>query len=683
MNKLMLATICMNYVFILQAQQIDTLKILDEVVVIGQYSPQSLKKSVYKVRTINSQQILMRGANDLIGVLNNELGIRFSTDNTLGETDISIMGMNGQNVKILLDGIPLIDRGATKQSLTQIDINNIQRIEIVEGPMSVLYGTDALAGVINIITKKNSGSKKKFSIHARVQEESMGKQYSPFANAGIHNENIGINRKHNKWNASASISRNIFGGFSENQIDSRVQISKPKSQYLFSGTTGFKTTQINTWYRLDALQEQIVAAGAINPNNYRAKDQYYITNRFTHQFQSDWIIHRKLHLSASASYQDYARKTETFIKDFTNGLNIPSTRTGEWDITTFKTIFFRNTLQWSAYEKFKLQPGIEIKSDRTKGERVSGSPIMNDYSLFVSAEIKPIKAIQLRPGLRISKNNLYLNPPAVYSLNTKFSVQENLDIRFSYARGYRAPILRELYFYFFDANHSIMGNPNLKAELSDSYIGAINWQIKNTDLKKINSAVSFFYNQFSNRIALAMGTENIYTYINIDQFKTKGATIENSFSNRNLKVLLGISYIGRYNFYANDINYKVLELPAFVWSPEINSSIIYQVKAIKAQVGIFYKYTGATPTYQLTKNPITAQSDVQLTKMNGFHWADISISKKIPKYFTIQTGVKNVFDVMRVNNTTSTGNSHSSGGPVLTGFGRSFFIGLQFEWARS
>ena len=64
------------------------------------------------------------------------------------------MGMSGNNVKILLDGIPLIDRGATKQSLSQLDVNSIERVEIVEGPMSVVYGTDALAGVINIITKR-------------------------------------------------------------------------------------------------------------------------------------------------------------------------------------------------------------------------------------------------------------------------------------------------------------------------------------------------------------------------------------------------------------------------------------------------------------------------------------------------------------------------------------------------
>lgn len=145
---------------------------LQEVVVTGQYQPQSLRKSVYQVRTISADRISRQGATNLTGVLNNELGIRFSNDRTLGTTDIELMGMSGRNVKILLDGVPMVDRGDTRESLNQINVHSIERIEIVEGPMSVSYGSDALAGVINIITKK--GGKSRLSITAGVQEESAG-----------------------------------------------------------------------------------------------------------------------------------------------------------------------------------------------------------------------------------------------------------------------------------------------------------------------------------------------------------------------------------------------------------------------------------------------------------------------------------------------------------------------------
>lgn len=135
--------------------QIDTTsKILDELVVTGQYRPQSLKNSVYKVNVIKSQRILLSGATNIQQVLFNQLGLSFSNDNTLGTSDIQIMGMSGRNVKILLDGVPLVDRGDTRESLNQVDLNTIDRIEMVEGPMSVSYGSDALAGVVNLISKR-------------------------------------------------------------------------------------------------------------------------------------------------------------------------------------------------------------------------------------------------------------------------------------------------------------------------------------------------------------------------------------------------------------------------------------------------------------------------------------------------------------------------------------------------
>src|SRR5690606_16454968 len=136
----------------LSLRENDSLQVntLEEVVVTGQYEPKSIRNSVFKIRTISSEQIQLRGSVTVENILNTQLGVRFFNDLVLGESDIELMGMSGQNVKVLIDGVPLLDRGESRQSLSQVDVNNIDRIEIVEGPMSVSYGTDALAGVINI-----------------------------------------------------------------------------------------------------------------------------------------------------------------------------------------------------------------------------------------------------------------------------------------------------------------------------------------------------------------------------------------------------------------------------------------------------------------------------------------------------------------------------------------------------
>src|SRR5690606_30202757 len=134
---------------------------LETVVVTGSFEPQSARQSVYQVRTIGAEVIQNRAPSNVQEILSTELGIRFSQDNALGSSNMELLGMSGQNVKILIDGIPMVGRQGTSNeiNINQIDINRIGRVEIVEGPMSVVYGADALAGVINIITKADDAQK--------------------------------------------------------------------------------------------------------------------------------------------------------------------------------------------------------------------------------------------------------------------------------------------------------------------------------------------------------------------------------------------------------------------------------------------------------------------------------------------------------------------------------------------
>ena len=269
------------------------------------------------------------------------------------------------------------------------------------------------------------------------------------------------------------------------------------------------------------------------------------------------------------------------------------------------------------------------------------------------------------------------------SLNVKITLDEKTDLRLSYARGFRAPILRELYFYYFDANHSIQGNTDLKAESSNSYHASVTRQFTTSENLKFSSALSGFYNQFKNRIALAAVSSDIYSYINIEKFRTTGGTLENNFSWKNLSATLGFSYIGRYNLYAEDKSFQHESLPKFVWSPEVSSNIIFRIPKLGAEAGFFYKFTGKQPSYTLGFNQ-SGQTDVFLMNTESYHWADISLSKNLFKYFTIQGGVKNLFDVVRLENTIAdTGSTHGSGGPILTAYGRSFFLGLNFQWTKN
>lgn len=653
-------------------------KTLNEVIVTGQHKPQSVKNSVYQVRVVNQERIRLSGATNVQQVLNNQLGFRFFNDNTLGTTDIEVMGMSGRNVKILLDGIPLADRGDTRESLNQVDINSIERIEIVEGPMSVVYGSDALAGVINLITKKPG--KESLSISGRSQEESAGEEYHPFSYKGSHLQQLAVNWQKNGWSIGAGGTHNDFDGFGGNEYG-REKTWRPKEQWLGNARMGYRSNGSGIYYRIDGLHEDITARGKINMNTYKAIDQQFITKRFMHQLQQEWRISNKAQLNSILSYTGYNRETKTLRHDFTNGKEELTNGAGEQDVAKLSSLIFRPVLQYSVSNNLSLQTGIEINREQASGQRITGKPSITDYALFVSPEIKLGQLINLRPGLRFIKNSVYDAPPVIPSLNTKFALSKSLDLRLAYAYGFRSPALQELYFSFHDANHDIDGNPNLKAEHSNSFNGSLSWTMPQAGKVQFVSTLGGFYNVFANQINTAQTAPNstLYTYINVDKFKTTGGTWENKLNFKNISATLGFSYIGRYNGFADDKNYSNQNLPGFVWTPEVNSNIIYTLPKAGTSFGLFYKYTGKRPSYLLSYNNSTNREEVILTKVAAFHWADFTITQPLLHYIKVTAGVKNIFNVTNLANTNESSGAHSSSGPLPLSYGRSWFVGLAFQ----
>lgn len=648
---------------------------LDEVVITtGQYRPQSLRKSLYNVRVITAAQIQARGAVNILQVLNTQLGVRLSNDNTLGITDIQLMGMSGRSIKILMDGVPVMDRNDTRESLSQIDIQTIDRIEIVEGPMSVTYGSDALAGVINIITK-DAGTVR-YSIQAKVQEETAGNEYYPFSYKGLHQQTVNGSYKFRlPLTLSGGISHMLFNGFGGDDYG-REKAWLPKEQYLGHIRAGYHTEKNNIYYRLDVLDETITKKGALNLNVRKAFDQLYQTRRYMHQVQDQWKLSRNFNLATSLSYTSYQRRTKSTNHNFETGKDALTTGAGEQDLATFRTLFFRTQGVYTFSEKVSVQPGVEISRDKASGSRIKGDPVITDYALFASAEYNPTGRISIRPGFRVIKNSIYDAPPVVPALNLKLGVSSASDLRFSYARGYRAPALRELYFDFVDANHTIYGNPDLKAETSRSL--NVSW---NTFLNrpgwKTSFSLSAFYNVFDDLIDYAADPNNSTATIlfNVSKFKTAGILLQHSLVVQQLQLDWGLSYIGRYNRFKEDDQ----DLPEFNWSPEANANIYYNIVKPALQLALAYKFTGSRKQYQL-KNGADIGDGVRLTQMDAFHWADVSVTKKFRNLISVQAGVKNIFDISNVNNTIGGDGAHSSSGPVPISYGRSFFMGLGYHF---
>jgi len=139
-----------------QEKAVDTLKVeqLNEIVVTAQYVPQSEKNAIYKVKVITAKTIERKAANNLRELLRQELNLDLAQNSVFGSS-LALQGVSKENIKILIDGTPVIGRLNGIIDLSQINLSNIERIEIIEGPVSVFYGTDAMGGIINLISKKN------------------------------------------------------------------------------------------------------------------------------------------------------------------------------------------------------------------------------------------------------------------------------------------------------------------------------------------------------------------------------------------------------------------------------------------------------------------------------------------------------------------------------------------------
>ena len=658
--------------------QLDSTKQLGEVVITGQYKPQSVKNSVYQVRTISKERIQQQGAAKLQDVLNNELNIRFSQDVATGGSDITMMGLKGQNVKILIDGVPMVGRQGTSNeiNINQIDINSIERIEIVEGPMSVVYGADALAGVINIITKKAGGPK--LSVTAKVHEETIGKEYG--FQQGIHNQYAGLTWRNKNWEIGGGFGHNYFGGWKDTAIG-RELVWHNKDQITGNGFIGYHHGKINLRYRFDGLDEIIYNPGNF-VNDYPAAadtlafDQEYLTRRLMQQLQAAYTVNNNLSFQAQAAYTDYSRQVYSTNVSMHSKTVTQDVGAGSQSLDKFKGFTFRSTAFYKLSSVFSFQPGVDINLESGEGQRLkSGTNEVNYYAFFITSEITPSSKVSIRPGLRFINNSVYDAPPVIPSINTKFVLADNLDLRLSYARGFRSPSLRELYFNFFDANHQIVGNADLKAETSHSFNGSLTWKKVSADEVVYSTILSGFYNNVKNLIDYAIDVNNpaIFKLTNVSNSKTAGATLTTNIKHKQWNFSAGGAYTGFYNDYSEVDD----ALPQLKWSAEVNSNISYRFSKIGLDANLFYKFTGKKPYYTVKSN-----QDIVLAEQNGYHMADLTLNKKLFKYFLLNAGIRNLFDVDRISSNYAAGGTHSSNGLLNIACGRSFFAGLVFNWEK-
>ncbi len=637
----------------------------EEVIVTAQFSPKPIDQSIYKVKVIDNSIVEKKGATNLSELISNELNFSYERDAALGTT-VRIQGLGGEHVKILVDGVPLVGRQNGILDLSQINVASIDHIEIVEGPMSVVYGSNAMAGVINIITKEN----KRKSVTAGVD--------GYYETVGVYDFDGTFSLNTGKSALGLSAGRYFFGGYSE--VDtSRAKEWNPKLQYTLDGYYALTLKNWKAKVSASYFDEELRDNGNLNPDlNYEgAFDYYHFTNRWDTKLDVSRKLGERQNIQISGAYSNYRKSKISYLNDLVNleKTILPSESAN--DTTTFRNYFSRGTYSHEAFDRITFQAGYEFNYEEAESKRLTETESIGDASGFFSMNISPLEKLNLQPGIRYI-HNFKFEAPLVYSINLKWDALRMLSLRASYAKGFRAPSIKELYLDFQDINHNIRGNPDLEAETGNNFNF---WADINLDWGShlLSNATNLYYNKINNKIELLYDPDDPTSavYFNVPA----GAMISKGFSS-NFTYKLHPRLTVNAGVFHNKLS-SIINTSEFTQSTDYVANMKYKNIKYRFELSIFYKYTDRYSRYVGSIDMDTGEIyDVSLSYLDDYHNMDATLS--VPVFnnaVRLTGGVKNIFDNKSINSSGG-GAVHSggSGGSALLNWGRTYFIKASYTF---
>lgn len=631
---------------------------LDDIVVTAQYAPTTSSESVLRVKVIDQQTIESKGAVNLNQLLNDQLNIRIQGDGILG-SGIQMQGLSGENVKILIDGVPIIGRLDGQLDLNQINLSTIERVEIIEGPVSVNYGSNALAGAINLITKKD------------IREKPSYHFSSFYESVGAYNLDGGVSIPFNKnQQLELNAGRNFFDGWSALDSGQRAQDWNQKEQLFGTAKYRLKKNNFQLNYSLSAFKEIIKDKGDRRSifSDF-AFDRWYTTYRIDNSVNAKWNLKNDKNLELIAAYNLFRRDNVTYNTNLVDRTQELSSDPSAADTTFAKNFLSRGTYSSAGKEAtLSYQLGYELAYEVGSGKRIAGNfQSIGDYAAFGSLRWKLDPSLTIQPALRVSYNTVYASQP-VPSVHLNFKPKDkNYSYRASYARGFRAPSIKELYLEFIDANHNIVGNTDLIAEYSHhaDISASFSWGDKRM-VHRYQIEPMLFFNGLNNLIELAAVSGTRFSYVNINQAQTAGLRTDFKYNiHPDFQFQVGFSSLYQ--------QYTIETSSADFISPEVSFGFEYWRPSKHFGFKLSYKYVGRTPQAQLVGDRVVVGS------LEDYHWMDISANQKIWKNrLSLTVGGRNLFNVTQLIGNAS-GGVHSSGGSMPLAWGRSLFVGLKLN----
>jgi len=421
-------------------------------------------------------------------------------------TAVYLRGANANHTLVLVDGVEMNDPSSTDGSFdfANLQTDNIERIEVLRGAASAAYGSDAMGGVINVITKKGKGS-------AKFTGTAEGGSYDTWKTTGA------VSGSTERVNYSLNASRLETAGFST--ADQAMGNVNPNghANTTVSGSSGIKVTDnldLGATLRYNEGKTSYDDGGGVNydnTGNYNTFNELF-TRGFGHLKLLDGLWEQTL--GAAFSRTDRANVNVFNPVDPLNSFNGVSANLGEKVKLDYQNIFH-------IHKSNTVTLGVEEEADSLSSSavipawQINGSiPVktMNTVSTYLQDQIKLFDRSFTTVGVRYDDNNRF-GGHETWRVNELYNIKETgTRLKGNYGTGFKAPALNQLYDTIYGS-----GNSNLRPETS------VNWDVGlDQDLlhKKVTAGVSYFNNNFNNLIQMS----NVWPYSNdnISRAKTSG-----------------------------------------------------------------------------------------------------------------------------------------------------------------
>ena len=443
---------------------------LNEVVVTGTRTPKFLKDTPIQTRVINAKELARLDATNVQDLLQQELpGVEFSYAMNQ-QTHLNFSGFGGQGVLFLVDGERLAGETMDDVDFTRLNMDNVERIEIVKGAASALYGSNATGGVINIITKRNR-QPWTLNVNARYAKHNEQRYGASWGLNSKHRNNMlsaHFNRMDNYdvHSAANPVTRIISTVYGDKTVNLKEQLTwSPVSNFSLTGRAGY------------FFRETVRSAD--QPERYRD---------FSGGLRMNWQISDADDLQASYAFDqydksDYQRITRLDIRDYSNVQN------------SFR-LLYNHTFGGGDV----LTVGSDLLHDYLYNTNLEGETRKQDsWDLFAQYDWRLNDQWELVGALRYDYFSDGKDSHLTPKLNVCYKPLRNLAIRAGYGMGFRAPTLKEKYYNFDMSGIWIVeGNEHLKSEVSHN----LNLSAEYTK-GHYNYTASIYYNKVKNKLSTA------------------------------------------------------------------------------------------------------------------------------------------------------------------------------------